>query len=101
MQHLIVDIGESRKSDYLVFWGPDKRGYTVDLLTAGRYTKEQAEQICASNDKYPPEQFPMTLDDARQATVAVVLRDRTEGWKNFRKQEDERVKESVKEKRDG
>ena len=30
----------------LIWWGEESRGYTCDISKAGKYTKEQAKNIC-------------------------------------------------------
>lgn len=38
--------GES--GDLVLWWGPDRNGYTTNIDDAGRYTREEAERIEAS-----------------------------------------------------
>jgi hypothetical protein len=35
-------------NEHRAFWNPDRRGYTQSIEKAGRYTKREAEAICAN-----------------------------------------------------
>lgn len=34
----------------IIWWAEDWKGYTSDLRKAGKYTKEEAEEICLARD---------------------------------------------------
>lgn len=49
-----------------LWWGPDNRGYTSNLLCAGLYTEEEAraqERSCSARGGLPGD-FAESLDDA-------------------------------------
>lgn len=56
-------------NEHSMWWGPDRRGYTPSLLTAGRYTHVEAIRICKNArdgrryNENPPE-VPILLTDA-------------------------------------
>lgn len=49
--------------DSLLWWRPNRRGYTADLNMAGKYTKTEAEEIVSMR---PPEDiaYPVDVVDA-------------------------------------
>ena len=50
----------------ILFWGPNRRGYTTDLKQAGKYNGEEAEQICSIR----PEQDRMySIEEIDKHTV--------------------------------
>lgn len=46
--YVIVCKDRTKKSDVLVFWNPNRAGYTEDLERAGSYNREEVEDICSS-----------------------------------------------------
>lgn len=47
--YYLLDLERSITSGIVTYWNPAKRGYTTDIKEAGRYTKEQAEEIVESD----------------------------------------------------
>ena len=45
-------------NEHKSWWGPDERGYYDEVASAGRYTKEQAEDICQHARSHIPGQPP-------------------------------------------
>ena len=41
----VVQYTEQYNGDCVIFWGPDRSGYVIDLDKAGRYTKKEALEI--------------------------------------------------------
>jgi hypothetical protein len=63
-------------ADYLVWsmehnawWAPDECGYTRDVSSAGRYTRERAREIAANPDPFPRRERAVRVD-ARHERVA-------------------------------
>ncbi len=76
-KYVIVD--PSRNSwGRACFWAPDRRGYTLDLNKAGRYTEDEAVEITARVDD-----FAVFERDAELFAVATVLQDKAVGLKVF------------------
>ena len=50
---VVVCIDRTRESDLLVFWRPNRAGYTVDLEQAGSYSSNEAKEICSSGLHVP------------------------------------------------
>lgn len=46
-----------------LWWGPNNRGYTVDVSKAGRYTRREAEEQAASrsSDRAVPESLALSM----------------------------------------
>ena len=53
----------------IVWWRPNKAGYTANLAHAGTYTLEQAEQICL--DSYGEEEMYLCADVDKEAKLGV------------------------------
>ena len=68
MKLYVIQCLNSYVGNFLLFWGPDRRGYTVDLDKAGKYTLEEALKIekLRGTDKAIP------LEVAERATIRVV-----------------------------
>ena len=45
-RYVCICVDRTEKSDTLVFWKKDRRGYTDNLNEAGLYWKEEATEIC-------------------------------------------------------
>lgn len=55
----------------ILWWGKDSRGYTTDIRNAGKYTEEQARNICkcrVQDTAYPCEYID-TLEEARKIVI--------------------------------
>lgn len=53
--------------EHSAWWRPNSAGYTVHVKAAGRYSRDEAIEICRArigwqNDK-PPAEIPVRLDD--------------------------------------
>lgn len=44
---LILSLTHIGRGGYALWWGPDQNGYYAELEAAGRYTRAEAESICA------------------------------------------------------
>ena len=45
---IVVCVDRTRESANLVFWRPDRKGYTSDLVQAGHYLEHEAREVCDS-----------------------------------------------------
>jgi len=45
---VVVCVDRTRERVNLVFWRPDCKGYTSDLVQAGQYLEHEAKEICDS-----------------------------------------------------
>ena len=63
--HLLLSIKHGPAGNTAVWWGPDRCGYVSDLSHAGRYSKEEAEEIANS----APEEF-RSCYAVREASIA-------------------------------
>lgn len=61
--------------DYILWWRPERRGYTHDLSQAGLYTEEQAVSICKTRG----EEVAWPAELVRQRTDAAVSIERLRG----------------------
>ncbi len=44
----LIRCAGGERGDLVLWWGPDRMGYTTNIDGAGRYTREEAERIAAS-----------------------------------------------------
>ena len=73
---LIATIKHGFAGDDTVFWAADRCGYTSIVDRAGRYTKEEADEICAEqHPSLPRERWPLRATDVVSATVRVLRAD--------------------------
>lgn len=47
--YIIVDL--TRSNDTLVYWNPDRMGYTTQLEKAGHYNVSDCKEICEGYDR--------------------------------------------------
>ena len=62
-------------NEHRAWWGPDRRGYTPRISTAGRYRREEAIAICAdafgtSMQMGIPAELPVREEDVAEFIVA-------------------------------
>lgn len=51
MEYLIAHIGHTNKHhEHVTWWKPDSRGYTICIDKAGRYTADDAADICRTGE---------------------------------------------------
>lgn len=54
MKYLILSLKRTRGLVFLVWYAPDKHGYTIDLETAGRYDEADAKAWCDEHSELLP-----------------------------------------------
>lgn len=50
MERKYCIINLERSKEHICFWGPNERGYYIDITKAGLYTLEEAKVICGRSD---------------------------------------------------
>lgn len=66
-QWVLVDTTRSRQhEDLTVFWGPDRKGYTTCLVSAGKYSASDAEELRTADT------IPVPLGSAQWLSNRVV-----------------------------
>jgi hypothetical protein len=61
---------EGPPAEALLWWKPNRRGYTTDVDAAGRYTREEAQRIVAGNDR---EDLAIPEEEALRSTKRIVV----------------------------
>ena len=67
MSEYVIVTTKQKAYGNCLFWGEERSGYTADLDSAGRYSVEDAIDICSNGDS-----FMVSLELAKKWATAVV-----------------------------
>lgn len=76
----LIESIEHRYGDTVTWWKPNRLGYTESISKAGRYSKEDAEEICKNanitgviNERCWPEQMVLADKIKNFKTITVAM----------------------------
>ena len=73
--YYIRNLERERSNPLVVWWKPNRMGYTTDLGEAGFYTKEQAEEICKAANLMQVEDIMVPTEEAQALASMSVPKD--------------------------
>lgn len=85
--YLLIHVAATRANNHLVFRGSRRGLYTINMMTAGRFTEAEAKELCRLSPEGRVVHLMVPLADLAGETMVVRLRDQTPAWMEFRRAE--------------